>query len=177
MGFNVPPSVLSFSLGFFAGEASFGLKVRQIKNGKWYCRPYFSLGLDSKDENLLREVHRQFDSVGDVNLRRGGDVVVWRIESSNELENFVGSIEQNSSFIWKESEKYETYQTWKKIVGIYTENYETNDQQRVNMLSIAKNEELNVGAGRQEVDYQKPIEYYKEERNVYPSDELSDDTV
>jgi hypothetical protein len=165
---------ISFALGFFAGEASFGLKVRQISNGKWYCRPYFSIGLDSKDDEILYQTHELFDCVGSVDLRRNGSVIVWRIESSDDLESFVSRIENNDECsLWRSSEKHSTYSTWKKIVEIYTKNKQTNDQQRVNMVSIAKNEMLNVGAGRQEVDYQKVIDYYADERNVYPETGLN----
>jgi len=165
---------IDFALGFFAGEASFGLKVRQISTGKWYCRPYFSIGLDSKDDEILYQTHKLFDGVGSVDLRRNNSVIVWRIESSDDLEGFVSKIENNGKCsLWESSEKYETYSTWKKIVEIYTENRQTNDQQRVNMVSIAKNEMLNVGAGRQEVDYQKVINYYANERNVYPEVDLN----
>lgn len=42
------------------------------------------------------------------------------------------------------------------------------------MVHIAKQEGLNVGSGRQEVDYQRILDYYAENRNTYPEDGLTE---
>jgi len=161
---------IEFALGFIAGEGSLGVNTKKASNGKWYCRPYLKVGLDKKDESVLWKIKSTFDNAGRVRKKRGGEVVAWEIESSKDLEKFIGIIDNHEPSIgWLVSEKRETYETWKKIVRIYTKKKQTNDQERVNMLSIAEKEGLNFGAGRQEKDYQSIIDWYEENQNVYPN--------
>jgi len=159
-------SSVDFVIGFIAGEATFGFNTKR-NSGKWYCRPYFKISLDSSDDYLLAEVREVFGGLGKFYEENERSVVRWEIHNKQDLNKLKNRIISEGSGPWFASKKYEAFKTWVKIVDIYSSG-DCDDQDRVNMTQIAINEGLNTNSGHKDANYGRVIKWYSENRNVEP---------
>jgi len=156
---------IDFALGFIAGEGSFTTS-RTWAKGKPYVRPVFHVQLDNDDAYLLTEVRESFANIGEITERDG--VIRWEVGSEEDLQKLIKRIDEAAGGPWLASQKREAYQTWKKVVEVYAGG-PCDDQDRVDMATTARDGELNVGSGGTDADYQTIIDWYAENRNVYPT--------
>lgn len=168
-----------FALGLIAGEGSFTLNKRTYPSkNKPYCYPTFQLCMNVDEKYLVAEVREVFGGVGSISIHEyeyKDSTVRWQIQSKEDVVKFCDIVDSHDDGPWLASKKREAYQTWKKMVGIYS-NGPCNDRGRVEMAELARDEKLNVGAGGSDANWDSFIEWYGENRNVYPDSERNTGT-
>lgn len=157
-----------FALGFIAGEGNFSL-VKKTYSGKdkTYCAPRFQLGVDTSDSYVVLEIREVFGGIGSV--YDSGDEFKWTVNGEDDMEKMCNIIDNHDDGPWLATQKREAYQTWKKMVDIYSGG-PCDDQDRVEMARLARDEELNVGAGGNDAEWDAFLSEYAN-RNVYPDGE------
>jgi hypothetical protein len=124
------------------------------------------------DAYLVTEVRESFGNIGSIHEheRRGADddVIQWSVQAKDDLEKLIDIIDKHEAGPWLASAKKEAYDVWKDIVAIYTDG-QCDDQDRVDMATIAYRGELNSGAGGTDADWKQFLDWYESNRNVYPN--------
>jgi len=155
-------SDIDFALGFIAGEGSFSLTANKA-NGKRYPRMKFSIRVHEKDSDAIEECKSVFDNIGKIRTLSEHNEADWTVSSKKDLKHLRDKIENNSSNIWRSTEKYRNFQVWSDILDIHLDG-RTTVEQAIEMSKIAKRG-LNVDNGISETKWDKYIEHFKERSN------------
>jgi hypothetical protein len=161
-------SGIDFALGFIAGEATFTLDTTFSGVEKPYCKPHFGIHLHERDHYLLQEVREICGNIGTFSHNENDNTITWYVSSMDDLQKFRDLIQEGGAGAWFASEKYNSFLVWSDMVDVYCRNYNSTDQDRVDMAAIACRGELNVGAGKTDADYQRILDWYAENQNTYP---------
>lgn len=143
---------LDFVAGFLSGEASFTVYTREERGT---ISPRLSVMVHEKDKDTLYALKDFFDA-GEVYDRTDfDDCYHWRVSNGDDLQAVVERLDECDT--WQVTEKYDQYQTWRRLVELYTKEYHTTTETRIEMAELAR-DELNVGLGKTQEDWDEFIE-------------------
>lgn len=140
-------SSYSMALGFIAGEGAFCI-TKQRGSNKPYVGIRFDLQVDSKDEELVREMRDLF-GVGTVRVREradGREHVAWTVTGKDSLEQLRDTIVEHVGSLWKSSEKCKNFNVWSRALDIYLDGKTTGDDQ-IRIAELAKDVNADFGGG------------------------------
>lgn len=135
------------ALGFIAGEGAFCITKQRGEN-KPYVGFRFDLQVDSKDEELVREMRDLF-GVGTVRVREradGREHVAWTVTGKENLKQLRDAISAHAGPLWKTTEKCKNFNVWSRALDIYLDGKTTGEQQ-VRIAELAKDVNADFGGG------------------------------
>lgn len=144
---------IDFASGFIAGEGTFTVQTNASRNR---IHPQFSVMIHEKDKKTLEALRDKFDGIGSIYDRTSvDDCYHWRVSSQDDLLTLIEELDEADG--WKVTEKYDQYQTWKEVVKLYTEEYHTAQETKIEMAKLCR-DELNVGMGKSEESWNEFID-------------------
>lgn len=115
--------ISDFVLGFIAGEGSFSVSFQEQTTYEVNVYPNFRfyMGVNDWDEEVMEHIYEEI-GVGDLIYRSGNgkreDQVVIEVRRIDEVEEFIGWIDENASKTFKMTDKYESYISWRDAFRI-----------------------------------------------------------
>jgi LAGLIDADG endonuclease len=119
--------------GFTDAEGSFIVSIyKRSDSNKWQIKPFFELGLHSKDINTLEEL-RKFFGVGIINTRINKKVTSFTVTKNSDLLNVI--IPHFSNFPLQTQKRID-FQLWVQIVEIIKKKEHLTQEGLLKILSL-----------------------------------------